>query len=55
MPNSIVCEYWIGDNPIGAAVAETPATVREGYLFAPTGPGLGIGLRPDALLAHTAR
>jgi len=55
MPNSIVCEYWIGDNPIGAAVAKTPAMVRDGYLFAPTGPGLGIGLKPDALLAHTAR
>jgi len=55
MPNAIVCEYWIGENPIGAAVAETPATVRDGYLFAPADPGLGIGLRPDALLAHTAR
>ena len=33
MPNSMVCEYWIGDNPIGAAIAATPAEVRNGYLF----------------------
>ncbi len=29
MPNSIVCEYWIGKNPIGAAIAATPAEVEE--------------------------
>ena len=54
MPNSIVCEYWIGKNPIGAAVARTPAEVRDGYLFSPTGAGLGIGLDADALLSHAA-
>jgi D-arabinonate dehydratase/D-galactarolactone cycloisomerase len=52
MPNSIVCEYWIGKNPIGAVVARTPADVRDGYLFAPQAPGLGIDLDADALLAH---
>ena len=52
MPNSMVCEYWIGDNPIGARVAATPAEVRHGYLHAPNGSGLGIGLDADALLAH---
>ncbi|MFL6733204.1 MAG: mandelate racemase/muconate lactonizing enzyme family protein [Sphingomicrobium sp.] len=52
MPNSIVCEYWIGDNPIGAAVATTPAELRDGYLHAPTNPGLGIGVNADALLRH---
>lgn len=54
MPNSMVCEYWIGDNPIGAAVAATPAEVRAGYLHAPVGTGLGIGLDADALLRHRA-
>jgi len=52
MPNSIVCEYWIGKNPIGAGIAGTPAEMRHGYLFAPNDPGLGIGLDADALLAH---
>ena len=55
MPNSIVCEYWIGDNPIGAKVACTPAEVRGGYLFAPAGAGLGIDLDSEKLLAHVAR
>jgi len=53
MPNSLVCEYWIGKNPIGAAVARHPAEVRNGYLFPPDAPGLGIGLDADALLAHS--
>ena len=55
MPNSIVCEYWIGKNPIGAAIAATPAEVKNGYLFAPTGAGLGIGLDAEALLRHAVK
>jgi D-galactarolactone cycloisomerase len=55
MPNSIVCEYWVGKNPIGAAIAATPAEVRNGYLFAPTAPGLGIGLNAEALLRHAVK
>lgn len=54
MPNSIVCEYWIGQNPIGAAIAETPAELLDGYLFAPDGAGLGIGLNAEVLLSHIA-
>lgn len=54
MPNSIVCEYWIGENPIGATVARSPAVVRDGYLFPPTGIGLGIDLDDAKLLAHAA-
>jgi D-arabinonate dehydratase/D-galactarolactone cycloisomerase len=55
MPNSIVCEYWIGKNPLGAAVAVTPAEVKNGYLFAPTGAGLGIGLDAQAMLSHAVK
>lgn len=55
MPNSIVCEYWIGENPVGAAIAATPAALKQGYLFAPTGPGLGIGLNSEALLRHAVK
>lgn len=54
MPNAMVCEYWIGDNPIGARIAGNPAQVRDGYLFAPDAPGLGIDLDEAALLAHRA-
>ncbi|HVJ03706.1 MAG TPA: mandelate racemase/muconate lactonizing enzyme family protein [Sphingomonas sp.] len=52
MPNSIVCEYWIGKNPIGAAIAGTPAEMRDGYLHAPERAGLGIGINAEALLSH---
>ncbi len=55
MPNSIVCEYWIGKNPIGASIAATPAEVKNGYLFAPSGAGLGIGLNAEQLLRHAAK
>jgi D-arabinonate dehydratase/D-galactarolactone cycloisomerase len=52
MPNSMVCEYWIGSNPIGNAVIETPMDLREGKLAPPDYPGLGIKILPDKLLAH---
>jgi len=52
MPNSIVCEYWIGQNPIGASVARTPAEVRNGYLYPPDSDGLGIDLNAQELLRH---
>jgi D-arabinonate dehydratase/D-galactarolactone cycloisomerase len=55
MPNSMVCEYWIGDNPIGNAVLETPIRVEHSHLHAPTDPGLGIRIRPQALLAHAVQ
>lgn len=55
MPNAMVCEYWIGSNPIGNAVIEEPIELRNGELSAPRGPGLGIAIRSDALLAHTSR
>ena len=54
MPNSIVCEYWIGENPLGAAVVERAVELRDGYLFAPAEPGLGLQIRPEALLSHVS-
>jgi D-arabinonate dehydratase/D-galactarolactone cycloisomerase len=55
MPNSIVCEYWIGKNPIGNAILEEPLELVDGYLSAPAGPGLGITIKPDLLLQHAAK
>jgi L-alanine-DL-glutamate epimerase-like enolase superfamily enzyme len=53
MPNTLTCEYWIGNNPLGNAVLETPIKVCDGYIYAPLDPGLGIHLREDALLQYS--
>jgi L-alanine-DL-glutamate epimerase-like enolase superfamily enzyme len=50
MPNTLTSEYWIGDNPIGDRILETPLRLENGYLETPAGPGLGIALREDVLL-----
>ncbi|MFA6113755.1 MAG: mandelate racemase/muconate lactonizing enzyme family protein [Sphingomonas sp.] len=55
MPNALVCEYWIGSNPIGNAVIEQPIELHDGHLSAPDNPGLGISILPDRLLAHVSR
>jgi D-arabinonate dehydratase/D-galactarolactone cycloisomerase len=55
MPNSMVCEYWIGSNPIGNAVIEEPIELRNGELSAPGKPGLGIKILPEKLLAHVSK
>ncbi|MCP5119645.1 MAG: mandelate racemase/muconate lactonizing enzyme family protein, partial [bacterium] len=52
MPNTLNCEYWIGDNPIGNAVLEKPLKLEEGYLHLPDGVGLGIEIKEKALLDH---
>ncbi len=54
MPNSLVCEYWIGSNPIGNAVIEAPIELQRGELSAPAGAGLGIRILPEKLLAHVS-
>jgi L-alanine-DL-glutamate epimerase-like enolase superfamily enzyme len=50
MPNTLTSEYWIGDNPIGDRILETPLHLDNGYLETPGGPGLGISIREDVLL-----
>ncbi|MCP5114916.1 MAG: hypothetical protein GY953_29140, partial [bacterium] len=52
MPNTLNCEYWIGDNPIGNAVLKEPLKLEKGYLHLPGGNGLGIEINEEALLAH---
>jgi D-galactarolactone cycloisomerase len=49
MPNTMISEYWIGENPIGNAWLEHPIEVVDGYVPLPAGSGLGIVLRPEAL------
>ena len=55
MPNTLTCEYWIGNNPLGNAVLETPIKVCDGYIYASLDPGLGIHLREDALLQYSKK
>jgi D-galactarolactone cycloisomerase len=54
LPNTLVCEFWIGDNPIGARIASGSVEVTAGYLSAPAGKGLGIVIDEPALMAHRA-
>lgn len=43
LPNLIIAEHWIGENPIGDAIIATAVPTRtDGYITAPVGPGLGI-------------
>ena len=49
MPNTLTSEYWIGDNPIGDCILESPLRLENGYLETPDGPGLGIAVREDVL------
>lgn len=55
MPNTMTCEYWIGRNPVGNATLETSLELKNGELRAPEGPGLGIAIKPDVLLAEHVR
>jgi L-alanine-DL-glutamate epimerase-like enolase superfamily enzyme len=48
-------EYFVNFEPRGAEIAVQPFRVEDGYLALPTGPGLGIDLREDALARHGHR
>lgn len=50
MPNTIISEYWIGENPLGNAILKAPIILKDGYLFAPSGPGLGVDINEEILL-----
>ncbi len=54
MPNTMTCEYWIGDNPLGNAILKEPLQVENGYMHTPTGSGLGIEIREEALASFLA-
>ena len=49
LPNTLTSEYWIGDNPIGDCILESPLRLENGYLETPDGAGLGIAVREDVL------
>lgn len=50
LPNLLIAEHWIGDNPLGDAIlAEPMRQPHEGYLTVTEGPGLGIRIDETAL------
>ena len=49
MPNTLVMEYWIGVNPLGDTLFEEGVRLDQGYIHAPTSPGLGIKIDFEAL------
>ncbi len=52
VPNFVIMEYWIGENPMGNTVLRTPLRLEDGMLVVPTGPGLGLEIVEDALLRY---
>jgi D-galactarolactone cycloisomerase len=50
LPNLLIAEQWVGDNPIGEAILSAPMPKPvDGYIQAPTGPGLGIAIDEAAV------
>ncbi len=52
IPNFVIMEYWIGENPIGDDVLRVPLRLDDGMLMLPSGPGLGIDIIEERLLSH---
>jgi D-arabinonate dehydratase/D-galactarolactone cycloisomerase len=49
MPNTITSEYWIGENPLGNCILKEPLVLENGYMYTPSGPGLGIEINEETL------
>lgn len=50
LPNLIIAEHWIGENPIGDAILAAPMPQPiDGYITPPSGPGLGIAVDEAAV------
>jgi L-alanine-DL-glutamate epimerase-like enolase superfamily enzyme len=52
LPYVTMMEFWAGDSPLTDSGIGTQLRPHSGYLRVPTGPGLGIDLDEDALLAY---
>jgi D-arabinonate dehydratase/D-galactarolactone cycloisomerase len=53
VPGLVQMEYWYGENPLGDSVLHAPAlAVSDGHVAVPAGPGLGVDIDEDRLLAH---
>lgn len=50
LPNLLIAEHWIGENPIGDQILTAPMPKpADGYIAAPQGPGLGIEVNEDSV------
>ena len=52
MPNTMTCEFWADENPLGDRVVDTPLKMVDGRLEVPERPGLGLDIKAEALLAE---
>jgi D-arabinonate dehydratase/D-galactarolactone cycloisomerase len=52
IPNFVIMEYWIGENPLGDDVLRTPLQIADGMLTVPIGPGLGLEVDEAQLLRY---
>jgi D-arabinonate dehydratase/D-galactarolactone cycloisomerase len=56
LPNLLIAEHWIGDNPLGDAILTAPMPhPRDGYLTVGDGPGLGIEVDESAVRRLASR
>ena len=50
IPNLLIAEHWIGDNPLGDAILREPMPQPvDGYVAVASGPGLGIRIDEAAV------
>jgi D-arabinonate dehydratase/D-galactarolactone cycloisomerase len=50
LPNLLIAEHWIGDNPMGDAILTEPMPQPEaGYVRVAPGPGLGIAINEESI------
>jgi galactonate dehydratase len=55
MPNFLITEYFVNFKGRGDEISVDPFTVENSYIKLPTGPGLGLELKEEALARHPYR
>jgi hypothetical protein len=55
IPNFLIVEYFVNFAEAGNAISVNPIKVEDGYINLPTGPGLGLDLKEDALKKYPFR
>jgi len=54
-PNCTILEYSLGFNPMLHELAADPPVVRDGYIYIPDRPGLGVTLNPEFVERYQVR
>ncbi len=55
MPNFVITEYFVNLDTVSREIADRPFSVKDGRIAIPEGPGLGMELDEEALVAHAYR